>query len=138
MFNCLLKYPLKRGVSVNTRIKTGEIHKISPVLLSLGSNWEVIFARFQPQTGVFVRYLQFVVHFVNFLQDTRIKQLCEQKTTPRNRDETEISGYRDVLNTIHESYDGNISDTVIKLFMRSGINSTSCLVNFIKVLSSVI
>lgn len=37
---------------------------------------------------------------------TRIKQLCEQKTTPRNRDETEISGYRDVLNTIHESYDG--------------------------------
>lgn len=36
----------------------------------------------------------------------RIKQLCEQKTTPRNRDETEISGYRDVLNTIHESYDG--------------------------------
>lgn len=37
---------------------------------------------------------------------TRLKQLCEQKTTPRNRDENEISGYRDVLNTIHESYDG--------------------------------
>ncbi len=37
---------------------------------------------------------------------TRIKQLCLQKTTPRNRDEDEISGYRDVLNTIHESYDG--------------------------------
>lgn len=37
--------------------------------------------------------------------DVRIKQLCEAKTTPRNRDEEEILGYRDVLNTIHESYD---------------------------------
>ena len=36
--------------------------------------------------------------------NTRIRQLCEDKTTPRNRDEEEISGYRDVLNTIHESY----------------------------------
>lgn len=34
---------------------------------------------------------------------TRIKQLFEEKTTPRNRDEDEIMGYRDVLNTIHES-----------------------------------
>ena len=34
---------------------------------------------------------------------TRIKQLFEEKTTPRNRDENEIMGYRDVLNTIHES-----------------------------------
>lgn len=34
----------------------------------------------------------------------RIRQLCEDKTTPRNRDEREIMGYRDVLNTIHESY----------------------------------
>ncbi|MCM1258351.1 MAG: Fic family protein, partial [Roseburia sp.] len=36
---------------------------------------------------------------------TRIKQLVEEKTTPRNRDESEILGYRDVLNTIHESHD---------------------------------
>ena len=36
---------------------------------------------------------------------TRIKQLMEDKTTPRNRDENEIMGYRDVLNTIHESHD---------------------------------
>ncbi len=36
---------------------------------------------------------------------TRIKQLCNQKTTPRNRDEEEISGYRDALALIHESYD---------------------------------
>lgn len=33
---------------------------------------------------------------------TRIKQLFDEKTTPRNRDD-EIMGYRDVLNTIHES-----------------------------------
>ena len=34
---------------------------------------------------------------------SRMKQLFEEKTTPRNRDEDEIMGYRDVLNTIHES-----------------------------------
>lgn len=34
---------------------------------------------------------------------TRIKQLFEEKTTPKNRAEDEIMGYRDVLNTIHES-----------------------------------
>lgn len=37
--------------------------------------------------------------------NTRIKQLVEEKTTPRNRDEQEIAGYRDVLNVIHESFD---------------------------------
>lgn len=36
---------------------------------------------------------------------TRIKQLVEEKTTPRNRDEQEIAGYRDVLNLIHENFD---------------------------------
>ncbi len=36
---------------------------------------------------------------------TRMQQLCLEKTTPRNRDEEEIMGYRDVLNTIHESYE---------------------------------
>lgn len=35
----------------------------------------------------------------------RIKQLCDQKTTPRNRDEEKISGYRDALSLIHESYE---------------------------------
>lgn len=33
---------------------------------------------------------------------SRIKQLVEEKTTPKNRDEQEIVGYRDVLNIIHE------------------------------------
>lgn len=37
--------------------------------------------------------------------NTRVKQLCADKTTPRNRDEREIMGYRDVLNTIHENYE---------------------------------
>lgn len=37
--------------------------------------------------------------------NTRIKQLVEEKTTPKNRDEEEIAGYRDVLNMIHESFD---------------------------------
>ena len=34
----------------------------------------------------------------------RLKQLMEEKTKPRNQDEREILGYRDVLNTIHENY----------------------------------
>ena len=37
--------------------------------------------------------------------NTRIRQLVEEKTTPKNRDEQEIAGYRDVLNVIHESFD---------------------------------
>ena len=37
--------------------------------------------------------------------DDRLKNLVQAKTTPRNRDESEIAGYRDVLNTIHNNYD---------------------------------
>lgn len=37
--------------------------------------------------------------------NTRIRQLMEEKTTPRNRNEKEIAGYRDVLGLIHESFD---------------------------------
>lgn len=36
---------------------------------------------------------------------TRIRQLVEEKTMPKNRDEQEIAGYRDVLNIIHENFD---------------------------------
>lgn len=36
---------------------------------------------------------------------TRIRQLVEEKTTPRNRDEQEIAGYRDVLSVIHDNFD---------------------------------
>lgn len=37
--------------------------------------------------------------------NTRIKQLMEEKTSPKTRDENEIAGYRDVLAVIHESFD---------------------------------
>ena len=36
--------------------------------------------------------------------NSRLKQIVSEKTTPRNRSEKEIAGYRDVLNTIHESH----------------------------------
>lgn len=35
--------------------------------------------------------------------NARLKQLVEDKTTPRNRDEEEILGYRNVLNIVHEA-----------------------------------
>ena len=37
--------------------------------------------------------------------DDRLKKIVRNKTTPRNRNEREIAGYRDVLTTIHENYD---------------------------------
>ena len=37
--------------------------------------------------------------------NTRVRQLVEEKTSPRNRNEQEIAGYRDVLNIIHENFD---------------------------------
>ena len=37
--------------------------------------------------------------------DDRLKLLVMNKTTPRSRSEREIAGYRDVLTTIHESYE---------------------------------
>ena len=36
---------------------------------------------------------------------TRLRQLALEKTTPKNRNEQEIAGYRDVLSLIHENYD---------------------------------
>ena len=37
--------------------------------------------------------------------NARLKQLMSDKTTPRNRDENEILGYRNALNLIHESFE---------------------------------
>jgi Fic family protein len=37
--------------------------------------------------------------------DKRLEELVRDKSTPRNRTEQEIAGYRDVLATIHESYE---------------------------------
>ena len=36
---------------------------------------------------------------------TRIRQLVEEKTAPKNRNEQEIAGYRDALSIIHENFD---------------------------------
>lgn len=36
---------------------------------------------------------------------SRLKQLMNDKTTPKNRDEEEILGYRNVLNLLHENFD---------------------------------
>lgn len=37
--------------------------------------------------------------------DDRLKKLVMDKTMPKSRNEKEIAGYRDVLNTIHENYE---------------------------------
>ena len=40
-----------------------------------------------------------------YTSNERLQKLVKDKTTPQNRSEKEIAGYRDVLATIHESYD---------------------------------
>ncbi len=40
-----------------------------------------------------------------FTSDKRLEELVHQKAEPRNRSEQEIAGYREVLATIHESYE---------------------------------
>lgn len=40
-----------------------------------------------------------------FTSDKRLEELVSQKAEPRNRSEQEIAGYREVLTTIHESYE---------------------------------
>lgn len=40
-----------------------------------------------------------------YTSDERLKKLVKDKTRPRNREEQEIAGYRDVLMSIHENYD---------------------------------
>ena len=37
--------------------------------------------------------------------ETRLRQLMSEKAAPRNRDESEIAGYRDALNVVHESFE---------------------------------
>jgi len=53
------------------------------------------------------------------IKASRLKRLMEDKTTPRNRPEGEIAGYRDVLATIHASFNAiSISPGVIKQLHR--------------------
>lgn len=40
-----------------------------------------------------------------YTSDARLKALVKDKTLPQTRNEREIAGYRDVLNTIHKSHD---------------------------------
>lgn len=40
-----------------------------------------------------------------YTSDERLKKIVQDKTMPKTRDEQEIAGYRDVLNTIHDSYE---------------------------------
>lgn len=40
-----------------------------------------------------------------YTSEKRLEEIIVQKSEPKNRSEEEISGYRDVLTTIHENYD---------------------------------
>ena len=40
-----------------------------------------------------------------YTSNERLKKIVSNKTIPQNRNEQEIAGYRDVLSTIHESYE---------------------------------
>lgn len=52
-----------------------------------------------------------------YTADKRIKELVNEKVIPKNRNEEEIAGYRDVLDLIHENYNYiNInSNTILQL-----------------------
>lgn len=40
-----------------------------------------------------------------YTSDARLKKIVMDKTMPKTRNEEEIAGYRDVLNTVHDSYE---------------------------------
>ncbi len=49
-----------------------------------------------------------------FTSDSRLTEIVSKKAEPLNRDEEEIAGYREVLNTIHENYDYiNLNSNII-------------------------
>lgn len=52
-----------------------------------------------------------------FTSDKRLEELVKHKATPKNRNESEISGYREVLATIHESYEYIVprANTILQL-----------------------
>ena len=54
-----------------------------------------------------------------YTSDERLKKIVLDKTMPKTRNEREIAGYRDVLNTIHENFSHiPIRDTFILQFHR--------------------
>lgn len=63
-----------------------------------------------------------------YTSNERLQKIVKDKTTPQNRSEKEIAGYRDVLATIHESYEyipvkpGMILQLHRDLYKFSGMN----------------
>lgn len=60
-----------------------------------------------------------------FKTDKRLEELMSQKSEPRSRNEQEIPGYRNVLSTIHESYDYITPTTNIILQLHRDLYSYS-------------
>lgn len=60
-----------------------------------------------------------------FTSDKRLEELVTQKSEPRNRSEQEITGYREVLATIHESYEYIIPRSNIILQLHRDLYSYS-------------
>ena len=63
-----------------------------------------------------------------FTNNSRLEELMKKKSEPRNRNEEEIYGYREVLDIIHENYDyielskNNILTLHNRLYSYSGEN----------------
>lgn len=66
-----------------------------------------------------------------YTSDERLKKIVLDKTMPKTRNEREIAGYRDVLNTIHENFQHiSIRDTFIFQFaIHSYYNSIEICIN---------
>lgn len=88
-------------------------HRLSQTLLALGE-WkghQELYARQTPQVLETLREAAIIqsTESSNRIEQVtaplrRIQDLVAQKTTPANRSEEEIAGYRDVLNTIHANF----------------------------------
>ena len=68
-----------------------------------------------------------------YTSDKRLDELVEEKTEPKNRNEEEIAGYREVLNTIHENYDYIVPKSTVILQLHRDLyiyNSNSTGGNF--------
>ena len=60
-----------------------------------------------------------------FTSDKRLEELVSRKAEPRNRSEQEIAGYREVLATIHESYEYIIPRSKVILQLHRDLYSYS-------------
>lgn len=60
-----------------------------------------------------------------YTSDARLTEIVREKAEPRNRNEQEIAGYREVLNTIHESYENIIPSPNVILQLHRDLYSYS-------------